>query len=207
LATVSTPSISGSTQDFGDSDYWYVIHCQSGKEKSTSESLRINLGLSIYVPEEKVWRKGNAHFMPWFPGYFFIQADLQRMAPSQINTSPGVLRLLECEGVAQEVPAALVETLRTEVDRLNEYRSVPNQGLRPGDIVYMMAGPFRGLESVFVGPLTPSKRVQVLLNFLGRSTKVEVEVTALEKRTENVSPQLIRTTRGKGRQVRHPEMA
>jgi len=64
-------------------------------------------------------------------------------------------------------------------------------------------GPFQGLETVFAGPTTPSKRVQVLLNFLGRLTKVEVEVSALEKRAESVRLKRIRYTRGKGRKIRN----
>jgi transcriptional antiterminator RfaH len=184
----------------------YVIHCKSGKEKTTSEALKATLGLSFYLPEKKIWRKGNACFIPLFPGYFFVQADLQKTSLSRINTSPGVLRLLECEGIPQAVPSHLVETLRAEMTRLNEYHSAPNQGFRPGDTMYMTEGPLRGLESVFIGPVAPSKRVQVLLKFLGRLTKAEVEVSALEKRTENIKPERVRYTRGKGRKVCNQEM-
>jgi len=187
--------------------HWYVIHCKSGKEKSAADILRSNLGLSVYLPEKKIWKKGNVRYIPLFSGYFFIQADLIRTVLSQINASPGVLRLLAYDGIPQIVPSGFVETLCAEIARLNEYSSAPNEGFRPNDALYVIDGPLRGLEAVFIGPTTPGKRVQVLLNFLGRLTKAELEGSALEKRTENVKLKQERYTRGKGRKIRNKETA
>lgn len=182
--------------------HWYVVHCKSGKEKLAAETLRANLGLIVYLPEKEVWKKGNAHYIPLFPGYFFIQADLRRTVPSQINSIPGVLRLLAYDGIPQTVPPDFVETLCAEIARLNEYSRAHNQVFRPGDTLNMIDGPFQGLEAVFAGPTTPSRRVQVLLNILGRLTRAEVEVSAIEKRTEDVKLKRIRYTRGNGRKIR-----
>ncbi len=181
---------------------WYVVHCKTGREKSTSAMLQVNLGLIVYVPEKRIWRKGHSRFIPLFPGYFFIQVDLQQTPLSQINTSQGVLRLLGYEGAAQAVPSHLVEALRGEIARLNEYYATLNHGFRPGDTLYVREGPLSGLESVFVGPATPGKRVQVLLHFLGGLTRTEIEASALEKRVANVRPERVRYTRGKGKRIR-----
>jgi transcription antitermination factor NusG len=180
---------------------WYVIHCKARKEKSTSETLKALLGLSFYLPEKKIWYKGNALFIPLFPGYFFIQANLEKTSLSQINTSPGVLRLLSGEGVPQAIPSQVVEKLRAEITRFNESLVAPNQGFRPGDVLYVTSGPLRGLESVFIGPTTPSKRVQVLLNFLGSLTKADIDADALKKLPENNKPERVRYTRGKGKRI------
>jgi transcription elongation factor/antiterminator RfaH len=180
--------------------HWYVIHCKSGKERVASEILREKLGLIVYVPERKTWHKGNVRHIPLFPGYFFIKADLQKTALSRINTTSGVLRLLECEGIPQAVPSHFIETVREETARLNEHS---DRGFRPGDTLHVINGPLRGLETIFVGPTTPGKRrVQVLLNFLGRLTKTEVEADTLEKSTNTVRPRRVRYTRGKGRRIR-----
>ena len=202
MTTVSDNRISPYASTFDGIYHWYVIHCKTGREKFTSETLKANLGLIVYLPEKKVWSKGNARFISLFPGYLFIQADLQKTTPSQINTSPGVLRLLECEGIPQEVPSHFVEMLRAEINSLNEYFCAPHQSFRPGDTLYVIEGPLRGLETVFIGPTTPGKRVQVLLNFLGRLTKADVELSALEKRTNGVKLKNTRYTRGKGRKIR-----
>jgi transcriptional antiterminator RfaH len=186
---------------------WYVIHCKARKEKSTSETLKAHLGLVVYLPEKKIWYKGNAVFLPFFPGYFFVQANLQEIALSQINTSPGVLRLLSSEGVPQMIPSYVVEKLHTEITRLNEGQAFPNQGFSPGDTLHVTDGPLRGLEGVFIGPTTPSKRVQVFLNFLGCLTKTDIDASALEKLPEDNNPRRIRYTRGKGRKLHEEKHA
>ena len=49
-----------------------------------------------------------------------------------------------------------------------------------GQTVRILAGPLQGMDAVFVGPLTPAARVQVLLQFLGRQQQVEVDADAVE---------------------------
>lgn len=189
----------------GSKRHWYVVQCKSGKEKSTLEVLKASLGLTIYLPEKKIWHKGNPRYIPLFPGYFFVLADLLQTAPSQINTSPGVLRLLGYGGSPQKIPSCFVEALYIEITRLNEYSRTPDQDFRPGDVLYMVNGPLRGLEAVFVAHVAPRKRVQVLLNFLGRLTKTVVEVKDVEECTQENRFMQTRTTRGKGRKIRTRE--
>ncbi|GHO82458.1 transcription termination/antitermination protein NusG [Dictyobacter formicarum] len=191
------------TSMFSDHSPWYVIHCKVGREKYTSEILRSNLGLTAFLPVKKIWNKGEMRHIPLFPGYFFLQADLQRTALSHIHRSPGVLHLLTSGGSPQKVPFDLIETLMTEISRLNDNSIVPFQ---PGDNVYIVDGPLHNLEAVFIGPTTPRKRVQILLNLLGRLTKTEVAVSALKKNTEeckivNTHFDKKRYTRGKGRKT------
>lgn len=185
---------------FGNIHPWYVIHCKTGKEKYAAKILRSNLGLSVYVPEKKIWDKSNVRYVSLFPGYFFVQTDLQRIVLSQINASPGVLRLLIYDG---SISSDFVEALSAEIARHNRYGGVP---FRSGDTVCMVDGPLRGLEAVFIGPTTPTERVQVLFNILGRLTKTEVERSALAKHTENIQTGntvgKMRYTRGRMRKIR-----
>jgi len=193
---------------FSDVSPWYVVHCKSGREKYASEILHSNLGLTAYLPEKKIWNKGETRHVPLFPGYFFLQVDLQYTALSQINTSPGVLYLLAYAGFPQKVSSDFVEALSREIDRLNDTTVI---SFRPGDAVYVIDSPLSSLEAIFIGPATPGKRVQVLLNLLGRLTKTEVAVSALKKRTDEnrvvnaAHLERERYTRGKGRKTRNHE--
>jgi hypothetical protein len=56
------------------------------------------------------------------------------------------------------------------------------------------------LEAVFLGPMTPSQRVRVLLDFLGTQREAEVALDSIERVAP--PPQRGRRTRGKGRQIR-----
>lgn len=205
MAVVS--SFSDRSTFFSDIHHdWYVIYCKTGRELFTSETMKATLGLITYVPEKKVWSKGSAHYVPFFPGYFFVRANLQKIAPSQINTSPGVLRLLACDDLPQKLPSHFVDMLHAEITRFNEYSCAPNQYFRPGDSLFVREGPFRGLEALFVGPTTPGKRAQILLNFMDRLIKAEIEVEYIERKLNSIKPKRARGTRGKGRKIREREL-
>ena len=171
----STPPISGS------SDPWYVIHCKLRREAFAASTLRNHLGLSIFLPESTTHLRGEIRRAPFFPGYIFAQVDLQQVALSSINSSPGVLRLVEFGGCPQPIPSAVIETIFREMNRLNTGDHLPHHGFCPGDPVRVKNGPLQDLEMVFVGPTTPSKRVHVLLHLLGRLKEIQVDAETLEK--------------------------
>ena len=54
-----------------------------------------------------------------------------------------------------------------------------------------------------MGPMKPSERVQVLVEFLGGLQKVEVRANTLESTNFRVAPQKERRTRGKNRRINH----
>src|SRR5438094_701000 len=83
-----------------------------------------------------LWRKTKSAF---FPGYLFIQTNLQKVSLSRINTCHGVLHLVAFGKEQQPV--------------------------RPGDLVRIKyEGPLQDLEMVFVGSSAPDRRFSVLLN-------------------------------------------
>jgi transcriptional antiterminator RfaH len=163
------------------SDPWYVVHCKPRKESYAASVLKNHLGLFIFLPESRIRVRGELRQVPFFPGYLFAQANLQKVPPSHINSCPGVLRLVGFGGDPQPVPLLVIETISEEISRLNTMGSAPYHGFSPGDSVRVKQGPLQDLEMVFVGPTSPSKRVRVLLNFLGRLKEVYVHADALEK--------------------------
>jgi transcriptional antiterminator RfaH len=187
---------------------WYIIHCQSKKELYAANALRSNLSISVYVPKYRLYVHGYSRLVPFFPGYIFAQADLQKVSLSQINTSPGVLRLVAFGGDPQPVPPYVIEEI---VERLKQMEMLNQQPFRPGDSVRIKCnGPLQGLEMVFVEPMTPSGRVSVLLSLLGRLGKVDVEAlekfpssTTSERNVITTYPRRERYTRGKGRKNQH----
>lgn len=194
---------------------WYVIHCQSRKEPYAANALKGNLGISVYVPEYHLSVHGHPRLVPFFPGYIFAQADLQQVSLSQINTSPGVLQLVTCGEDPQSVSPYVIKEI---ADRLKQMEMLKHQPFRPGDTVRIKCnGPLRDLEMIFVGPMSPSRRVSVLLSFLGRLKEIDVDAETLEKVPSPTASETNgitlyhpkeRYTRGKGRKSRtyHVEM-
>lgn len=186
---------------------WYLVHCKPRKEFYAADSLKNVLGLTVFLPETPIRSRGEVRHIPFFPGYLFVYTDLYKVSLSQINNCPGVLRLVEFGGDPHPVPQCVIETISEQLDKLNAI--APCHGLNPGDTVRVKHGPLQDLKMVFVGPTTPSKRVYVLLELLGRIKEAQVEVEMLEKISAPVSSiqraQQVRKryTRGKGRKIKY----
>jgi transcriptional antiterminator RfaH len=181
---------------------WYVVHCKTGREIYTAKVLKDLLGITIYLPEISVIsRKGRKESFPFFPGYLFAQVNLEEVKLNRINSSPGVLKMLDFGCGPQPVPESLISTIQEMLSRINR-DNLPHHNLSPGDVVRVKNGPFQGLEAIFVGTLTSNERVQILLHFLGRLSKTQVNLDQLEKIKASPSPPTGRRTRGKGRRIR-----
>lgn len=177
---------------------WYVIHTKPAREMLAATMLEERLQLAVFLPEVRQKRRGQIRLAPLFPGYLFAELDLEQVEASQIDRTPGVIRLVSFGGRPREVEAPVVEALREQVAALNDRGGLPQHPYREGDIVRLRSGPLQGLEAVFIGPMKPAERVRVLLNFLGRDQEAEVDVDLLEPAGKVKRP---RRTRGKNRPI------
>ena len=100
-----------------------------------------------------------------FPGYLFVELDVERAAWRAINGTFGVRRLLVDGPHPQALPAGFVPALRdaTGADGLS---TAAPADLRPGDAVTIAPGPFAECAAVVLR-LAPGERVEVLLDVLG----------------------------------------
>jgi len=161
------------------SNTWYLIHCQPRKERYASRALESQLGLCTFLPEYKTRLRGEIRTTPFFPGYLFVQADLQQVPLSRINATPGVIRLVAFGDDPQPVPLHVIEMI---YERLARFDQVHLQLFQPGDIVRVKReGLLQDLEMIFLGPVTSGHRVAVLLNLLGRLKEVHLDIEVLEK--------------------------
>ena len=179
---------------------WYVVHTKPTREIMVSGLLEEQLKLTVYLPEVIETRRNKKRRAPLFPSYLFVQASLAEVPTQAINSLPGVLKLVSFGGIPKALPAREIEALRQHLNDLNAQGGLPTHSFRPGDEIRLKDGPLEGLEAVFLGPMTPSQRVRVLLDFLGTQREAEVALDSIERVTP--PPQRGRRTRGKGRQIR-----
>lgn len=182
--------------------HWYAVYCKPLKEWQAAVVLENHLKLAVFLPEVRRRSHQPAQRVLLFPRYLFLQADLQIVTLSKINATPGVLSLVAFGATPQPVPAAVIQALRQRVDRINEQGGLPEQQFHPGETVRLKQGPLRGLEAIFVGPMQPSERVRVLIDFLGQLREAEVGREILERTGSAPAQVLERRTRGKGRSIK-----
>ena len=184
---------------------WYVVQCRCLMEGYAEAFLRGTLGILTYLPTVVSRVHGVTKEIPFFPGYLFVNAALDEVKLSSINTTPGVVRLVEFGGERCAVPAAVVSALKERLDTLKAQGGLPGHNFRLGDTVSVKRGPLAGLQAIFLGPTTPGARVKILLEFLGRPNEVEVDVAALTTVHDQSRPRGQRRTRGSGRSIRSVE--
>jgi transcriptional antiterminator RfaH len=107
--------------------------------------------------------------VPLFPGYLFCKLDMVQSGKSA-RYSPGVKDFLtfgsRIAEVGDEIIMALRERCPEGVAQFDPVRA------KPGDTVRINEGPFSGLEAIFEQKLKGSERVAVLLDILGRQTRI-----------------------------------
>lgn len=191
------------TNSLDDHEQWYVAYCMPLKEQHVATVLSRSLS-ETYLPLIRRRVDGKQTYGALFPRYVFLHVNLSMVRMSQIRATPGLLRLVACGDTPQPIPASVIELLRQQVNQINAQGGLPAHAFQPGDAVRFTKGPLHGLHAVFTGPMHPTERVHVLLDFLGRLNEVEVAVHQLERAGPAAPPQperRERRTRGKGRVI------
>ena len=151
---------------------WYAIRTKVNREKEVEKRLR-DLKLEVFLPWMRTRRRiGSRHhwvLAPLFPGYIFCHLDMV-VSGKAARYAPGVRDFLTFGTRIAEVAENIIDALQercpggvAEIDPLNA---------KPGDTVRINEGPFSGLEAIFQSTLKGSERVAVLLDILGRQTRI-----------------------------------
>jgi transcription antitermination factor NusG len=117
-------------------------------------------------------RKLRETIAPLFPGYIFVGVDVERDRWRAINGTLGVARLLAAKGCPLPVPKGVVEALIAGLDDVGLVRF--DGGLKPGQPVSVVAGPFAGGLGV-LERLDGRGRVRVLMKIMGGQVSVAMD--------------------------------
>lgn len=166
------------------SKQWFVVHTQPNKEKIALVNLQqqnFEAFLPVYEKSRRHARKVDTVQRPLFPGYLFVAFDLHIDRWRSINGTRGVSYLLCTEDTKPlPVPKDIIENLQTEQASKGHVSLKALTSFMVGDKARLLEGPFSD-EIVVFNQMTDQDRAQILVHFMGRSLKVEVPLTSLEK--------------------------
>lgn len=156
---------------------WYVVSTLPHQEGRAETNLR-RQGYSTWLPRfqrsRRHARRIDTTLAPLFPGYLFVQLDLDRDAWSSINGTYGVRQIISQNDRPARVPDDFIDALQNTLDQ-HGLVGVPERWLQPGLKVRVLSGPFVDCFGTLVN-LASRDRVGLLLSVLGR------EVAALVSR-------------------------
>ena len=150
--------------------YWACAQTEPQREAAAQHFLQLG-GYTVYLPRLRVIRlrrRRKVTVTPaLFPSYLFVQITNDWWSA---RWCPGVMRLLTAGDAPMPVPDALIAEIRSrERGGLVELPKPP--GLRAGDRVRILAGPFCGHLGLYAA-MKPHERVEVLLQLLGAAQRV-----------------------------------
>ncbi len=159
--------------------YWYALRSKARKEDVVWRQV-LSQGFEVYYPRLRVHpvNPRSRKVQAYFPGYLFVQADIEQVGISFFQYMPHTLGLVSFGGEPAVVPDHLVQAVRQRVDEINTAGGEIFDGLKAGEAVWISDGPFRGFEAIFDARLPGSERVRVLLEFLGNRRQVAIELEA-----------------------------
>jgi transcriptional antiterminator RfaH len=160
---------------------WYAIQTKTNREREVEKRLA-DMKLEAFLPWMRTRRRIGSRYgwvlVPLFPGYIFCRLDMV-VSGKAARYSPGVRDFLTFGSRIAEVSEGIIQALHercpggvAEIDPLNA---------KPGEAVRISEGPFAGLEAIFEQKLKGSERVAVLLEILGRHTRIILPSEAVAK--------------------------
>ena len=163
---------------------WYVVMTKPKQEPLALANLE-RQGFECYAPrflQEKILRKKRVVVdLPLFPRYLFIRPLRGGEAPLYpVRSTFGVSHLVTFGPGKRPgtVDASPIEALLMEEAR-RRASDIP-EAFTKGDPVRILEGPFLGLLGVF-DLRDDQERVHVLIDFLGKATRLALPIHALEK--------------------------
>jgi transcriptional antiterminator RfaH len=156
---------------------WFCLSTQPKHEHIAAARLRQLEALEVFCPRIR-FRRNTKRGAVWFsealfPGYIFARFDFQACF-RQVRSSPGVRGIVHFGEKYPVIEADVVDEVRHHV---SDGETILSPALTVGDSVTVAGGMFHGLSSVVHQLLPARERVCVLLEFLGRTTTVELHVS------------------------------
>jgi transcription antitermination factor NusG len=142
---------------------WYVMHSKPQKEAFLRERLRIQRD------------------EPFFPGYLFVDVDLEEISISELRGIPGSIGIVSYGGERAYIGDALILAIQKQVNEINDSVNFYVDRFRPVDLVVINDGPFANSKALFDCRLSGSDRVRVLLELLqGQQIRLELSGRQLQ---------------------------
>lgn len=159
---------------------WYCLRSRLKQERLAAQCLWSQSGIEAFAPRIR-FRRRTRRGLVWFveavfPGYLFARFVLCEQGRLVMATM-GVAGIVRFGEHVPSVTDAVIGDLRSAMD--DDGVGLIEDTVQPGDEVTVAVGPFMGLAGLVKKYYHPAGRVRILLEFMGRSTEVEVSESAL----------------------------
>ena len=171
---------------------WYVVHTYSGHENKAKLSLLDRVRQAslnekfgdILIPTDTVVElaKGQKRSTTrkFFPGYMFVQMDLDQATFHLVKNTPKITGFLGGTKPTP-VPEREITGVQTNMSEGGKPKPKARVVFEVGDSVRVIDGPFANFTGVVVEVKPEKQKVRVNVSIFGRATPVELDFAQVEK--------------------------
>lgn len=154
---------------------WFCLRTKRFCEHICGNTLQQELNLETFCPMIRYERE-RAGRKVWvtealFPNYFFARFDFTDLG-RRVLTVRGVRKVVSFGEIPHPVPEEVIRELRAAVNETGTL--VVPSAIRPGEMVRVLDGPFKGVSALVTRVMPARDRVAILLEILGAEREVEV---------------------------------
>ncbi|MGR3592222.1 MAG: transcription termination/antitermination protein NusG [Limimaricola soesokkakensis] len=163
---------------------WYVAQIKPNGLQLATRNLE-RQGLEVFCPLQRVDRRSRGRTrsvtVPFFPGYFFVALAPAGGEMRAASHTRGVARLVTVGASGPEpVPDVLIAALKGRCSPEGVVQPPEPKNFEVGEQVRVTDGPLVGQVSRIVA-LAPEERIWMLLDLMGRETRVAVKRGDVER--------------------------
>ena len=170
---------------------WYILNVMAGQENKVASDIKTLMLKSpagkyiaeVLVPTKPVFKikKGQKvqEMQKLFPGYVFVNANLNSDAYSLINSVQKVMGFLGGKNNPQPVAKEKMD----DILKSSEQQIVDNKNLsfEIGETLKINEGPFESFTGVVEDFDAEKQKIKISVLIFGRATSVELDVNQVEK--------------------------
>ena len=190
----TTDGTSDGNDKLGDKA-WYVVNTYSTHETKVATNLKRrvdSMGLGdlifrIIVAEQEVevlkdgLPTGKKRMKNLYPGYVFVEMIMTDYAWYVVRNTPGVTGFVGSSGKGTKPFPVPREQIEPVLKRMGEIDADMFDRYNVDDYVKVIHGPLEGTEGRILSINRDTKVVELETIFFGRSTKVEVDFSEIDK--------------------------
>ncbi len=163
---------------------WFAVVSKPRQEQIALENLQ-RQGFECFLPMaenpyQRRSKKQQRIIEPLFPRYLFLKAIASHQNLAPVRSTTGVLGMVRFGIELAVVPEAVINAIKASLEEDTGLIKIKPVAIKAGDKVRVFDGPLAGISCV-VEETKSENRALILMELLGRPTKVEVETIRLQR--------------------------
>ena len=163
---------------------WFAVVTKPRQEQIALENLQ-RQGFTCFLPMaenpyQRRSKKQQQIIEPLFPRYLFLNAiaTSQNLAP--VRSTRGVISMVRFGTELAVIPDSIIRAIKNRIEPDTGLIKIKPIQIKAGDKVTVFDGPLAGINGI-VTERNSENRALILMELMGRPTKVEVDTLILQR--------------------------